>query len=227
MEKSFPITPWKYGLLVTCILIVTCNVFFFSCGVTTWGSAVSVYGSYGSALCGGAVFGVAFLGMYVALKVSYKYSIYYLIFSGLVIAALGSYLFTFTAMREQLMGRFEERMRDLFERKTHSDDKMQPVHSLFGCCGIEGPQDYLKEEHGALPSSCCYAFDCSKPSHVYEEGCSTKAVANLRMQAELNYYSCMAIIALEFLGLFTAYHLGKARKYAKTKIKDEETPIND
>jgi len=22
MEKSFPITPWKYGLLVTCILIV-------------------------------------------------------------------------------------------------------------------------------------------------------------------------------------------------------------
>lgn len=89
MEKSFPITPWKYGLLVTCILIVTCNVFFFSCGVTTWGSAVSVYGSYGSALCGGAVFGVAFLGMYVALKVSYKYSIYYLICSGLVIAALG------------------------------------------------------------------------------------------------------------------------------------------
>ncbi|EDW45318.1 GM13129, partial [Drosophila sechellia] len=109
----------------------------------------------------------------------------------------GSYLEYFKVMREQPTDRFEERMRELFERKTHSDDKMQPVHSLFGCCGIEGPQDYLQEEHGALPSSCCYAFDCSKPSHVYEEGCSTKAVATLRMQAELNYYSCMAIIALE------------------------------
>ncbi|KAH8237205.1 hypothetical protein KR038_007046 [Drosophila bunnanda] len=227
MEKSLAVTPWKYGLLATCILIATCNVFFFSCGVVTWGSAVSVYGSYAAAICGVAVFGVAFLGMYVALKVSYKYSIYYLMCSGLVIAALGAYLFTFTAMREQLMGRFEERMRNLFEQKTHSNDLMQPVHSLFGCCGLEGPQDYLKEEHGALPSSCCYAFDCSKPTHVYEEGCAIKAAGNLRMQAELNYYSCMAIIALEFMGLFTAYYLGKARKYAKTKIKDEETPINE
>ncbi|KAH8320424.1 hypothetical protein KR067_003252 [Drosophila pandora] len=227
MEKSFSITPWKYGLLATCILIVTCNVFFFSCGVVTWGSAVSRSGSYSAALCGVSVFGVAFLGMYVSLKESHKYSVYYLICAGLVISALGAYLFVFTAMRTELMGRFEERMRRLFAEKTHHDDKMQPVHSLFGCCGMDGPQDYLRTEHGALPSSCCYAFDCSNPSHVYEEGCSTKAITNLRMQADLNYYSCLAIISLEFMGLFTAYYMGKARKHAKTKVKDEETPMND
>lgn len=29
------------------------------------------------------------------------------------------------------------------------------------------------------------------------------------------------------MGLFTAYYMGKARKHAKTKVKDEETPMND
>jgi len=35
------------------------------------------------------------------------------------------------------------------------------------------------------------------------------------------------LFKFQFLGLFTAYYLGKARKHAKTMIKDEETPIND
>lgn len=52
------------------------NIFFFSCGVVVWGSASSVYGGYAAALCGVSVFAVAFFGVYVALKESYKYSIY-------------------------------------------------------------------------------------------------------------------------------------------------------
>ncbi|XP_068147111.1 23 kDa integral membrane protein [Drosophila tropicalis] len=230
MEKSFSISPWKYALFATCILIVGCNIFFFSCGVVTWGSASSVYGSYAVALCGISVFAAAFLGVYVALKESYKYSIYYLLTTILVMGLLTTYFLTFSSTKDQLMTQFEERIQSLFDAKTHHLDTMQPIHSLFRCCGLQGPQDYLSEQNegqGALPASCCYSFDCTNPSHVFQEGCSTKATGNLKLQAEINYYACVAIFCLEFLGLLTAFFMGKARKHAKTKIKDDESPINN
>ncbi|XP_017150702.1 23 kDa integral membrane protein [Drosophila miranda] len=227
MEKSFPISPWKYALFATCILITACTVLFFSCGVVTWGSAASIFGSYTTALIGAAVFGVAFLGVYVALKESYKYSILFIFVSGLVIVTMVAYFFTFAAMKGDLLAHFDDRVRQLFEEKTRSNDKMQPIHSLFRCCGLEGPQDYLGEENGALPASCCFAFDCSNPTNVFQQGCATKANENLKMQADITYYCCMAIIALEFMGILTAYYMGRARKYAKTKIKDDESHLND
>lgn len=52
------------------------NILFFSCGVVTWGSAASVYGGYSAALCGALIFAVSFLGIYVALKESYRFSNY-------------------------------------------------------------------------------------------------------------------------------------------------------
>ncbi|EDW01557.1 23 kDa integral membrane protein [Drosophila grimshawi] len=225
MEKSFAITPWKYALFTTCILIAAFNILFFSCGVVTWGSASSIYGGYAAALCGLLVFSVAFLGVYVALKESYKFSIYYIIGSILVIAVLATYFFTFSNLKSQLLLQFEERIKRLFEEKSHNNDTMQPIHSLFRCCGLEGPQDYLAKENGALPASCCYAFDCTVVSHIHEEGCSVKATSNLQFQAEINYYSTIVIITLQLLSLLFAFLMGKARKLSK--IKDDEAPIND
>ncbi|ALC41262.1 Tsp42Ej, partial [Drosophila busckii] len=225
MEKSFAITPWKYALFTTCILIALCNIFFFSCGVVTWGSTSSSHGGYAAALVGAAVFAASFLGVYVALKESYKYSIYYLISTVVVIVLLAVYFAIFSTMRSQLLSHFDDRIKLLFEQRSHQNDTMQPIHSLFRCCGLNGPQDYLAKEQGGLPASCCYAFDCTVGSHIFEEGCATKATRNLQMQSEINYYACIVIFALEFMGVLTAFLMGKARKL--TKIKDDEAPISE
>ncbi|EDW57297.1 23 kDa integral membrane protein [Drosophila virilis] len=225
MEKSFSITPWKYALFTTCILIAGFNILFFSCGVVTWGSSASVYGGYSSALCGALIFAVTFLGLYVALKESYKFSNYYIICSILASIVLVIYFIIFSSMKSQLMWRFEERIKRLFAEKTNQNDTMQPIHSLFRCCGLEGPQDYLAKEHGALPASCCYAFDCTVSRHIYQEGCGTKAIQGLQFQADVNYYAAIAIFVLELLSMLFAFLMGKARKLLK--IKDDETPINE
>lgn len=225
MEKTFDITPWKYALLTTCILISALNILFFSCGVVTWGSASSVYGGYAAALCGAAVFAAAFLGVYVSLKESYKYSIYYLISTVLVMTVLATYFYTYASVKDQLLLEFKDRVKRLFDEKSIHDDTMQPIHNLFRCCGLDGPQDYLAQEQGALPGSCCYAADCTKPSNINEEGCATKAPRLFLLQADTNYYTCIAMFCLEILGLFSAYFMGKARKLMKTK--DDESPINE
>ncbi|XP_017865323.1 PREDICTED: 23 kDa integral membrane protein [Drosophila arizonae] len=226
MEKSFAITPWKYALFTTCILISGFNILFFSCGVVTWGSAASVYGGYSAALCGALIFAVSFLGIYVALKESYKFSNYYIMFSIFTIVVLTTYFFIFSSMKTQLLLNFDERIKRLFGEKSTHNDTMQPIHSLFRCCGLDGPQDYLgKEDGGALPASCCHGFDCTVTSHMFEEGCVIKAAQSLQFQAELNYYAAIVILALEFLSLLFAYFMGKARKLLK--IKDDEAPINE
>ncbi|XP_030387009.1 23 kDa integral membrane protein [Scaptodrosophila lebanonensis] len=225
MEKSFSITPWKYGLFTTCAFLVVCNIFFLSCGVVTWGSGMAVHGGYGVALCGAAIFGAAFLGIYVALKESYKYSIHYLISTGLVAVLLVVYFFTYMSMKGKLVHQFEGRIKDLFERATDRDDTMRPIHALFACCGVNGPQDYTGEQNGALPASCCYAFDCTVEANLYTQGCSTKAVNNVKIQSEVNYYMTIVIFLLELLGLFAGYFMGKARKMMK--LKEDEAPINE
>ncbi|KAH8371783.1 hypothetical protein KR093_008846 [Drosophila rubida] len=225
MEKTFAITPWKYALLTTCILISALNVLFFSCGVVTWGASLCVYGGYAVALLGASIFAAAFLGVYVSLKESYKYSIYYLISTVLVMTLLTAYFFTFISLKDTLLQQFDDRVKRLFAEKSVHDDTMQPIHSLFRCCGLDGPQDYLSKEQGALPASCCYSSDCTKPSHINEEGCATKAPRFLLLQAEINYYTSIVIFILQILSLFVAFFMGKARKLIKTK--DDETPINE
>ncbi|KAH8415790.1 hypothetical protein KR222_001098 [Zaprionus bogoriensis] len=249
MEQTFSITPWKYALFTTCILISLLNIFFFSCGVVIWGSATSVYGGYAAALCGVSIFASAFFGVYVALKESYKYSVYvsegaatvitifhtcshspfvftqYIVSTILVIALLATYFFTYTSMRQQLLRQFDDRVRRLYDEKSYRDDTMQPIHSLFRCCGLDGPQDYLSNGQGALPASCCYSADCSDPENINEEGCIIKGARLMKLQSEINYYACIFIFGLEFLGLLTAFIMGKARKLVK--LKEDETPINE
>lgn len=154
------------------------------------------------------------------------------------------YFIIFSSMKSQLMWRFEERIKRLFAERTNQNDTMQPIHSLFRCCGLEGPQDYLVKEHGALPASCCYAFDCTVSRHIYQEGCGTKAIQGLQFQADVNYYAAIAIFVLEvksankyslsanlnnyllqLLSMLFAFLMGKARKLLK--IKDDETPISE
>lgn len=121
-------------------------------------------------------------------------------FSILTIVVLTTYFFIFSSMKSQLLVNFDERIKRLFEEKSTQNDTMQPIHSLFRCCGLDGPQDYLgKEDGGALPASCCYGFDCTVASHMYEDGCVIKAAHSLQFQAEINYYAAIVILALEVI----------------------------
>lgn len=100
-------------------------------------------------------------------------------------------------MKEQLLRQFDDRIRRLFDEKSMYEDTMHPIHNLFRCCGLDGPQDYLSKEQSALPASCCYAADCSDASNINEEGCATKGPRLLKLQAEINYYTCIAMFGLE------------------------------
>lgn len=121
----------------------------------------------------------------------------YIICTILVIALLATYFCTYSSMKEQLLRQFDERIRRLFDEKSMHNDTMHPIHNLFRCCGLQGPQDYQSKEQSALPASCCYAADCSDASNINEEGCATKGPRLLKLQAEINYYMCIAIFVLQ------------------------------
>lgn len=125
----------------------------------------------------------------------------YIICTILIIALLATYFCTYSSMKEQLLRQFDDRIRRLFDQKSVYEDTMHPIHNLFRCCGLDGPQDYLANEQSALPASCCYAADCSDASNINEEGCATKGPRLLKLQAEINYYTCIAMFGLEVRSL--------------------------
>lgn len=81
------------------------------------------------------------------------------------------------------------------------------VQQEFKCCGVNGPTDYiLKWHNGTVPASCCKVFDgtpCQMATALiggisyFEEGCVTVVSQTIAEKAQIVFYICIGVAAVE------------------------------
>ncbi|XP_024868470.1 23 kDa integral membrane protein-like [Temnothorax curvispinosus] len=168
------------------------------------------------------IFVIAFLGCCGAIRESHCMIVTFAcLLLVILIVQVAIAIFAFVVAKNSGDYSWKDRYaNDVFSKygKGEETEIVDTIQSWLQCCGVEGPQDFPKIHHSAIPGSCCGKKESTcDPLSAYQKGCAGALEDIFKYSLTILGGVALGIAAAELIGIIFALCLANSIKNAQRR----------
>ncbi|XP_014240113.1 23 kDa integral membrane protein-like [Cimex lectularius] len=236
---------YKMQYIKYCLILFTCLFILSGLSFIILGASINaIYSDYSYFLhmkyfspsvlltsIGFAIFVVAFLGMFGAIKESPLFILIFGFSLGIIfilqVSAGLTNNFLMKDVEKELNFSINKTMH-LYPTNNKSAINMDILQQSFQCCGLKAPADWYTIDNGTLPKSCCLEFlNESKCLYPFDRGCLPILTSITHYSGKIFNLITYVLSVMHLAGMFFAFYLGSVMKEQKRAREARKWLIRD